>query len=185
MRRLLAACSALLLLVSCGGTFFAEIEIPEVKVTLVDQPFDGVTTPGVDLVKDITYDLGKDISVLNDPDVTYDLRLTSLELALTGTSGLADFSGIDEVTVQVLPPAGSSLLPVTVVSYVKPTSGPPPTIIRAGGRANIDLAPYIQAGSLTLRATAKGSLPGTAWNANVTGGFYLKLRYDYGKKLGL
>jgi hypothetical protein len=184
MRRTLIALPALALLAACDGLFFAELEIPTACVTLVSQDF-AATPPGTPLVRDIAYDLDQQLPTISEPNVDYELRLTEMEIALSGTSGVTDFGGIEQVSIQALPPAGSTLAPITVVTYQKPP--PPaeqhPTAVSAVGRSNIDLGPYLEGGQLRLQATASGTLPETPWTADVTGCFYLKVKLDYGKFL--
>jgi hypothetical protein len=184
MRRILFALPALALLPACGGLLFAELEVPTICVTLVRQDFEG-TPPGTPLVRDISYDLAQQIPAISEPSVDSDLRLTEMEIALTGTSGIADFGGIQQVRVVVLPPPGSTLPPREVVAYTKapPPADQNPPAVSASGRSNIDLGPYIDSGQLRLQTTASGTLPETPWNADVTGCFYLKVKLDYGSLL--
>lgn len=181
MRRLHLALPVLALLAGCGGLLFAELEVPTVTVKLVDQAFPA-TPPGGDLVAEVRYDLGAQLPSITQPNVKYVLRLTGLELDLTSSSNVADFGGVQEVRIEAIPPAGSALAPVELVSYLKPPPPAPqnPTSIVATGQANVDLAPYLVAGQLTLRVTAKGSLPASPWNASVLGSFFLKVTLDYG-----
>jgi hypothetical protein len=182
LRRLLSALPVFLLLAGCG-LLSAEVEIPQVQVTLLQQTFDP-TPPGTPLLKQLDYDLGANISSLTDPNLSYDLRLTSLEIALSSGQLNVDFASIESLVVEVLPPPGSGLEIRPVVTYQKPAGATGPiTSVLASGHANIDLGPYLRAGKLTLRTTAVGTLPDFAWSADITGGFYLKVQVDYGKYL--
>jgi hypothetical protein len=185
MRRLLTALPALALLAGCG-TFFAELEIPSTTVTLKGQTFPG-TPVGVALVKEVTFDLGKDLTIINEKGVTFELRLIQMKVDLTTTSAMGDFGNIRSVTLSVLPPTGQTLPEEAVIaSYVKP---PPPAIqnpnsIAVAAMANLDLAPYITSGQLRLRFSADsviGAIPD--WTADVGAEFYLKVHVDYLKTL--
>jgi hypothetical protein len=181
MRRLLLGLPVLALLAGCGGLLFAQLEVPTVTVKLLDQAFPA-TPAGSDLVTEVQYDLGAQLPSITQPNVRYELKLTGLKLDLTSSSGLADFGGVQEIRIDAVPPAGSTLAPVELVSYQKPPPPAPqsPTSIEATGATSVDLAPYLQGGQLTLRVTAKGSLPTSPWNASVVGSFFLRLTLDYG-----
>ncbi len=184
-RSLLAAVPALLL-AGCNQLLYAQLEVQKVTVNLPDQTFPG-TPPGTPLVKDLSYDLAADLPVITEKGVSYDLRLEELALSLGSTSNLADFRGIQSVTISVVPPAGSGLSEFAVVEYQRgPAPTGPITSVVATGQSNVDLAPFVQAGHLGLRVTAveatdvPGSgLPTVDWTADVTGTFYLKVKLDY------
>jgi hypothetical protein len=187
MRRLLLAFPAALLLAGCG-LLYAEIEIPRASITLIQESFPP-TPPLTALTRQLDYDLGANISQLNDKDVTFEIRLDEMEIAdsaVQPTAAVPDLSNIDSVEIEVIAPAGSGLVDRPVVTYTRPpgTVGPL-TSVTASGHANVDLGPYVRAGKLSLRATASGALPAFDWNADITGRFYLKLRFDYGKKIPL
>ncbi len=184
-RPLLAAVPALLL-AGCGPILYAQLEVQQVKVNLPDETFPG-TPAGTPLVKDLSYDLAADLPVITEKGVTYDLRLTEMALTLGSTSNLADFRGIQSVTITAVPPAGSGLSEVAVVDYQRgPAPATPLTSVVATGQSNVDLAPYVQAGHLGMRVTAVeatdvpgAGLPTVDWTASVTGTFYLKVKLDY------
>jgi hypothetical protein len=186
MRKLLIALPALALLSSCG-MFFAEVEIPNITMTLANTDFPAIPVTGV-MTKEIDFDLGKDISLITEKGVTFELRLTAMSLVLTATSSLADFGDVERVTVTVLTPAGQTLPEDAVLaSYVKP---PPPAnqhpkSIAVVASSNVDLSPYLLAGSLKLRFQATSSAAGVipAWSGDVGSEFYLKLHAEYLKAL--
>jgi hypothetical protein len=180
---LLLALPASLLLAGCG-LLFAEVEIPLASITLVREPV-VATPPGTDLSKDIDFDLGGSISLLTDKDVSYEVRLDLLEIALSQVQPTArpDLGTIDTVTITVVAPAGSGLATREVVRYVKVGAGPV-TSISATANGDVDLGPYLRSGKLTLRISGTGTLPNYAWNADITGTFYMKLKLNYGNKLG-
>jgi hypothetical protein len=178
MRRILSALSALLL--SGCGLLYAEVEIPKIEVTLPQESFPG-TAAGGSLSKDFTYDLGSDISVITDNDVTVVLKLQSLSIA-----SATDLYPVQSVSVVVVPPAGSLLPEVALVDYLRPTGAVSPVHdLQAASSSDADLGPYLTAGTLTLRASASGALPASGWLGDVTADFYLKVRYPYGKQIKL
>lgn len=185
MRRLLIASSALALLAGCGA-LYAEIEIPSATVTLKQQAFDP-TLPFAVLVKDITFNVGSQLPFINDKNVTFELRLTRMLVDMNASSPMTDFGGIKSVTLSVLPPPGQTLPERTVIaSYSKapPPADQNPTGIAVSGMTNLDLAPYITSGTMTLEIQAEpvtlgASIP--AWTADVGAEFYLKVRANYGK----
>lgn len=169
-----------LLLAGCG-MLYAEVEIPTVELVLPQETFPGAGS-GASFSDDITYDLGKDISLITENDVTVVLRLQSLAIATTAV----DLYAVDSIEVSVVPPAGSSLPPLTLVSYARPAGATRPIHrIEAAASGDQDLGPYLTAGALTLRASGRGAPPTADWQGEVTAAFYLKVRYPYGKQIKL
>jgi hypothetical protein len=186
MRRLLIALPALALLAGCG-LLYAELELPSTTITLKSQSFPG-TGVGVPLVKDVDFDVGTQLPITTEKDVTFELRLTEMMVKISTGSAMGDFGDIESVTLSVLPPPGQTLPEESIVAAY--TRAPPPadqnpTSIAVAGMSNLDLAPYLAAGMMTLRLKAV-SLTGSAipgWTADVGGEFYLKVHVDYGNLL--
>jgi hypothetical protein len=186
MRRLLTALPALALLAGCG-LLYAEVEIPRTDITLANQSFPA-TPAAVPLVKDVPFHIGSQLTILEEKNVSYQLRLTHLQVQLATTSPMGDFGDIESVTLSVLPPPGQTLPEATVIaSYTKDplAADQHPRSISVEAMSSLDLAPYIVSGDLTLRFQARsvtaGSLP--AWSADVTAEFYVLVHFDYGKLL--
>lgn len=194
--RKLAAAAAVLLLAGCGDPLlFAELEIPSVAIVLPSQSFPAATAgpdnqcpppdTGTDCIyQTFSYDIGSQVSILNDSGVKADVRLMSLSLALTA-GVLQNFGTVDEVTLFILPPAGSTLSPVVVAEYRRSASDPAPTSIRVAGYSNVDLAQYLSSGKLQTAAEMKFNAVTPDFTADVTGDFYLKVQLDYGKLAGI
>jgi hypothetical protein len=186
MRRPLIALPALALLAGCG-LLSADLEIPSATITLVQQSFPGVPA-GAPLVKDIPFDIGTQLPVTTGTDVTYELRLTQVLVALANGSAMGDFGDIQSVTLSVLPPSGQTVPAEAVIAtYAKapPPADQLPKTISVAGNSSIDLAPYVASGTLSLRLTAS-SISGLAipdWTADVGGVFSLKVHAAYGKQL--
>jgi hypothetical protein len=186
MRRLLTALSTLALLSGCG-LLYAEMEIPSTTIMLERQTFAGAPA-GAPLVKDISFDVGENLPILTEPDVSFELRLTRMMVVIAAGSPMGDFGDIRSVTLSALPPAGQTLPEEAVIaSYAKapPPADQNPTSIAVAGMTSLDLSPYVAAGSMTLRLRAE-SITGAAipdWTADVGGEFYLKVHVDYGNML--
>jgi hypothetical protein len=180
MRRLLFALPALALLSSCG-LFTAEVEVPSVTMTLVGFAFP--SSPSGSLVQDFNFDLGGKIGAINDPNYGFELRLLGMSVDLQANPSMGDFGDIQSVSLSVLPPAGQTLPEATVLaSYTRAPSNPHPTRITVSGMSNLDLRPYLSAGSLRLRFQAVSASGGIipAWTGDVGAEFYLKVHADYG-----
>jgi hypothetical protein len=186
-----AVAAAALLLAGCGGPLlFAELEIPEVGLTLPAESFPAApacvpTLPDcVSAQVDFVYDLGSEVDVLTDENVEYELRLTELGLALTAdsrrTGSVSDLGGVRSMTIEVIPPGGGE--GVVVASYAR-APGATPTEVRVTGNANVDLAPYVTAGQVQLRATLRTDSPTPPFTADVSAVFYLRVKLDYGAML--
>ena len=110
------AAVAALALAGCGKPLlYAEVEIPDVRVSLSELSFASTSNPDpVDLCppgvvltspqtciqKGVEIDLGKDFTDLTKDAVDYELRLTQLGITLTSTT-LQDFGQVAEVHVAV------------------------------------------------------------------------------------
>ncbi len=190
MRKL--AVAAALLLAACGDPLLrAELEIPSVKVTLPSQSFPaltgGVPCPPPDAAllcvdQALDFDLGSDVSVLNEKGVTSEVRVTGVSMKLA--SALSDFGKVHWVRLNIAAPA---LPDVLVASYLRPAvpQSPPPTTIAVDGYSNVDLWPYLQAGVLDVRASIAYESGTPDFTADVTSDFYLKVKLDYAKAAGL
>jgi hypothetical protein len=182
MRRRHFALPLLSFLAGCG-LLFAEVEIPTTTLTLKEQTFPGTVT-GAPLVEIVTFPIGRDVSLITEPGVTFELRLLELSVLLATASPMGDFGDIESVTVSVLPPAGQTLPEEAIVAtYVKapPPAPQDPTSISVAAMSNLELSPYILDGDLTLKFVAV-SLSGGAipdWKADVGASFYLKVHLDY------
>ncbi len=186
MRRLLPALPALALLAGCG-LLYAEVELPSTTITLKRQNFTG-TVAGAPLVKEIAFDIGTQLPVTTGKDITFELRLTQMLVNIATGSLMGDFGDIQSVTLSVLPPAGQTLPEEAIIaSYTKapPPADQYPTTISVAGMSNLDLAPYIASGVMTLKlkAVSESGLAIPDWTADVGGEFYLKVHADYGNLL--
>jgi hypothetical protein len=184
---------AILLASGCGGPlFFAELEVPTVRVTLPSQSFPAANDPSA-LCRDaqgnvipqcaqtvLAYDLGAQVPVITEKGVSYEVRLTSLGIALAANDPImSDFGTVTAVTISVV---GTGGLPnVVVASYQQDPLNPAPKSITVAGYSNVDLAPYILSGTLDLKTELHGIPP--SFTADVAGTFYLKVKLDYGAYL--
>ncbi len=194
--RKLAAVAAAVLATACGDPLlFAELEIPSVRIVLPSQAFPATTAgPGNQcpppdtsascIYQTFTYDIGSQVSVLNEKNVKAEVRLTELSIDLTA-GALANFGTVDEVSMWILPPAGSTLPQVIVAEYRRSAADPSPTAIKVSGYSNVDLGAYVAAGVLSVAAEMKFNAVTPDFTADVTGDFYLKVRLDYGSYLGI
>lgn len=180
-------------LAACDGPIlFAELEVPELRVTLPSQQFPASDTtlpenwcstvqtdpPCIQLTLD--YDLGGQVPVLNEPNVSYDLRLTDVAISLSATEVGRDLSGVRLVTIRVLPDPLDPASAIVVASYVRPAGAPAPTAVSVSGNANLDLGPYLDQGRLPVRAEVVLDQPTPAFLADVAAGFSLEVKLDYG-----
>jgi hypothetical protein len=200
MHRAPAALLAALLLAAlpaCDGPLlFAELSVPSLRATLPSQSFPASdTTDPADwcaampsdppcIQMTIDYDLGGMVPILNEPGVTYDLRLTDVAIALSATEAGKDLGGIQRVTLGVLTDPADPASAVIVAAYVRPAAGgAPPTAIAVTGNSNLDLGPYLRGGVMRVHVelVLDGGTP--AFLADVTSGFSLEVQLDYGSLL--
>jgi hypothetical protein len=160
--------------------------VPEVRIVEPGQLFDPLNPTSADtcppalasgcVFRNMSYDLGAQVPVLDEPGVTFDVRLLDLALHLAG----ADLSAIRGARVLLPDGRGGFTL---IASYAKPGSGPPPADVDVSGRTNLDLGPYIAGGKLPLRVEMDYDAAGTlsAFTADVEAGFSVIVTLDYRK----
>lgn len=185
--------AAVMLLTGCGGPLlFADLEIPEVGITLPQRTFPAssadpsrvCSADATDcIVTDLDFDVGEQVDVINDADAEYELRLTSVAIDLGATGAGTDLRGVRSVSIEALPLGASE--PVVVASYVRTTSNPTPRTIAVSGDSNVDLAPFVQAGRLRVRAKMSLDAPTPEFTADVLAVFSLEVKLDYGAAVGL
>lgn len=183
MRAPIRSAASLLLalgLAACGGpVLFADLELPSVEVTLPQYQFPG-TPLGVPLTKDVAFDLGANVPVVNQQNVMLDLKLNRMTLVLDTSGPLSSFDQVERVTITALHPATTTLPDLVLIDYANPHTATGVTTITATSQSGADLTPYLVAGAITLRAVYSGSgLPTSAWTADVTADFWMKVRFDY------
>ncbi len=174
---------------------FGELRIPELRVSLPSQSFPASDTSAPEnwcdaaaqqdppcIALTLDYDLGGQVPILTEENVTYDLRLTDVAIALSATEVGKDLGGVQLVTIRVL---DDPLLPagVVIASYARPGPGAAPTSIGVTGNANLDLAPYLAAGRLPVRIEVVLDALTPAFLADVAAGFSLEVKLDYGALL--
>jgi hypothetical protein len=194
------AVAALALLTACGGPIlYADLQIPDVHLTLPSQAFPGTDTtdptkwcdplapPAPPAPSCITttldYDLGANVPILNRDNVTYDLRLTDVSLTLSATEVGRDLAGAKLVTIRILADPADPTSGVVVASYARPPGTTAPTTISVSGNANVDLGPYLRAGRLPVRVELVFDSAMPAFAADVRAGFSVDVKLDYGKLL--
>jgi hypothetical protein len=195
-----AALAALALtgLTSCSGPLlFAEVEIPDLRITLPQQSFPAFDAgnpaswcnpsgppPPIPCVALTTgYDLGAQVPALTQKGVTYELRITDVAFTLSATQSPGaptDLGGIQSATVRVgadpsVPGSG-----VVIATYVRAAAGTP-TTIAVTGNANLDLAPYISGGILPVHVEVVIDGPTSSFDADILAAFYVRVTLDWGK----
>jgi hypothetical protein len=188
MRSTVLAAAALLLTACDGPLLFAELEIPEIRITLPSQEFPpaalgppcSLSQPGC-VSQELSFDLGAEVPVVTEPNVTYHLRLTSLAIVLQSSS-TADLDAFEAVRIVLTDPATGD--EVVLASYER--SAADQTEIRVAGNAGVDLARYIVDGALDVRAelTYDPTQPAPGgFTADVETGFAFDAKIDWGAYL--
>jgi hypothetical protein len=184
--------AAALLLAACDGPLlFAELRVPEIRLTLPSQAFPATdagpqywcspeqTTAGC-IATEFAYDLGAELPLDEEENVTYHLRLTSMSIALSADQAGTDLAGIDAVTIRVMDPAGGGE-GVVVASYTRTEAHP--TAISVAGNSSVDLGPYLAAGALAIRVELTYSQATPAFTADVMTSYAFDVTLDYGAML--
>jgi hypothetical protein len=181
LRPLARLALATLLLPAGCGLLRAELELKTVCATLPDYAMPATPVSGT-FATDLTYDLGADLDVLDDPDFSSSLRLQRLELAVAPGSGAIDLAGVETLSATVLPPGGSALPAVVAARYTR-GDAPSATWLAATSLSDADLVPYLTDGKAALHLEATGDMPAEPWTATVTACFLMEVAVDYGNKL--
>ena len=161
--------------VGCGEVFFAELELPEICVTYADQPM--IPAPILHhgtVQRSETYELGDQL-----PDLVggaADLEAKVLGVTLGVKEG--DFGFLDEGTIQLDPPEGSSLPPLQLASYVKDPSQPAPRTLELAPPAN-DVVPYLREGAFRFTITLTGTVPTQSWKMDTRVCAYARSKVRY------
>ncbi len=189
----LLAVAAASALPGCNGPLlYAELSVPELRATLPSQSFPASYTgdpadwcsatqsnpPCIQMTLD--YDVGGMVPILDDPNVTYELRLTEVGITLSATEVGKDLSGVSRVTISVLADPNDPASAVVVAGYVAPSGGSSPSSIAVTGNSNLDLAPFLRGGVLRVHAELVIVKPTPAFVADVTSGFSLDAKLDWG-----
>jgi hypothetical protein len=184
--RILRSAPILLALAACDGPLlFAELEMPSVVVTLPQYTFPGDPL-GLFNVKDVSFDVGASVPVVEEPNVELEFRLTRMTLEL-GTDGpISDFDGFQSVTITALHPTDPAL-DLVLLHYEKPAGAADITRISASSETDADLLPFLTDGTITVRARYESDgvnpFPASDWTADLTAEFRFQITMDYGAYL--
>jgi hypothetical protein len=190
---LLAATAALPLVTGCSDpALFAQLDVPEVRITLPSQSFPATdaaaqywcsptqTQPSC-IATDLSYDLTTQLPIVNKPNVSYELRLTSVSIALSANASGTDLAGVKAVSIRIMDPQSTG--GVVVASYTRSTADPHPTSIAVAGDSSVDLAAYVRSGQLPIRVEMTYDAPTPAFTADVTSTYELQVKVDWGAYL--
>jgi hypothetical protein len=190
--RISLAALALASVLGCGGPLFSgDLTVPVVRITLPAQSFPGSTgtpattcagTTGSCVAVDLDYDLGAQLPLVNEPNVTYDVGLTSITLTLVTAAPGTDLGGVRSVAVKVRDASTGAAGP-TIASYERTAAAAHPTSITIAGDASIDLSGYVRSGHLLLRGEVSYDAPTPPFTAQVEATFDLHVNMDFGAYL--
>ena len=163
-----ALTTALAGLPACNQLFFAEVDLPQVCITLADQPFQGEDG---NYHADVTFgpqsiDLSSYLSVIPADEAEIHLRVLSGSLA--AKSGVSDLGFIDALGLTLDPPQGSTLSELKVIEYTKDPGAPAPGVIQLIGSQHPDVYPYLASSSVSTTIHIAGTLPTQDWTADLT-----------------
>jgi hypothetical protein len=168
----------------CGGPLlFAELEEELICKTIPDVIFDP-SVPGVDLRRDFPIPLKDYLPLFSLEGASTNIEL--VELVFNAKSGITDFNSVEQATVTVVGPEGTTIPPAVPGQYVKDLVNLPGRTLVLPGQPGIDLVPFMDTEStLNLQNVMTGSLPPNPWTADVRGCLRMKARLDYGTRIGL
>jgi hypothetical protein len=185
--RLSFLATLLVVLAGCGGpVLFAELEMPSVEVTLPQYTFPGDPL-GLLNFKDVSFDVGANVPVVNEPNVELELRLTRMTMVLATGGPLSSFDGFQKVTITALHPSDPTRN-LVLLRYDKPAGASGITRISASSDTDADLKPFLEGGVINVRAEYESdginpTLPTSDWTADLTAEFRFVVTLDYGAYL--
>jgi hypothetical protein len=177
--RTLLTTALALALAGCGGpVLFAEVEMPSVEVTLPEYQFPSVVGSAS---QDITFDVGANVPLVNEPNVDYDLTLNEMTITLRN-GPFTDFDSFDTVKITAI---RAGLPDLVLVEYTNPHTTSGLKSVTATSSTSQDLKPYLDAGKITVRAqfTSSPTTLAGIWYADVSADLRLRVRLDYGAYL--
>lgn len=190
MTRPNVALSAALLaaLTGCGPLLTAELDVPEVRITLPSQSFPASSADPSDwcltescAAVPLQYDLATEVPIVDEPGVGYDLRLKRVGIVLTTSSAGTNLAGIQSAGIRIVEAGGGP--GVLVASYTRDDAAPPPTTLSVTGDQSIDLEGYVTGGNLNARVELVYDDPTPAFSADVSAAFELGVDVDWGEYL--
>ena len=166
--------AAMVWLSGCGDMLYAEVEVEELCQEAANQEFEA--SPA-----------GVNITIDRDFEYPFDLGLDAVEgfsgeaqlkhMILRPADGLAQLDFIDAAQVELSGPENSGLPPLKVVDFVKGSPSADGSVTLSGDEQNV--MPYLESGMVKLKTLITGTLPTTAWKANVQTCMFVKARYPY------
>jgi hypothetical protein len=188
-----AALAAAALLAGCGRPFLsAKVEVAEVRITEPGQQFPPpFAVPGnpcppapascvAAVTNDVSFDLGEDLSFVEEDGVELDVRLTEMGFHFLGGSS----TGLQLLRVHLLEPGGGTTL---IASYQRPAGSPAPTDVVVATNSDVNLASYLSAGVVGFRVElvydGSQGVPsgGGPLGVDVTAVFRVEATIDYTK----
>ena len=178
-----------------GPLLFAELQVPSISATLprvefpasdTSDPADWCSAVQTDppcIQMSIDYDLGGMVPILDDPSVTYDLRLTHVAITLSAPGPGQDLAGVKTASITVLTDPANPASAVVIASYLRPAGTVAPTSLAVSGNSNLDLGPYLRGGVLTVHAELVIDQPTPLFYADVTSDLSLEAKLDWGSLL--
>lgn len=168
MRKLLLVVG--LAIAGCDDLLRIDAEVEEICIRHV-----GDTVPGTGAFSDApvsgSFSASFPLEVGDVADLLEDelaATLHVLDFRMTAQNGA--LSGLERISVRLEAPRGSGLPPLKLVDFPARAGDPPVTV--EGDVLSVDLAEeqhdlleYVDAGQLTLRLEAKGTLPADDWRA--------------------
>jgi hypothetical protein len=189
--------------IGCGDPFQVGVKAERLCVRQLDQSLPAATgaglvaaAPGAPPAIDglVTDDFQVDAADLSDflsQGGSAELGLQSFRMS----ADPADLAGLDRLFVQIAPPPGSNLEPLTLIDYDPATGNSGAGLVQLDRESGVitadltavqeDLMRYVDEGEFTMHLDAEGVLPAEAWNATVEVCAGVDVDYDYAKDLGL
>ena len=162
-------------LAASGCALSVEAEIPEVTITQRGLAFQGVPDFGigdVSMEKSYSQDHGK----IEMPE-GLDSEIKTIGVTLRATSGVSDLSFLKLLRVTMS--SANVAEPVELGSYEYDPSAPKSNEIHLTSLNPIDLFEAWNADKATFTLQLAGSLPTTAWTADVIVRFSARAKYEY------
>ena len=176
--KVILLCTALLATLA-SGCITAEVSDPAICVNQANISFPGAPIVGLqgETQQSFEMDISSQLSQLDVGGATTDGSSVNLSsVTLTADTGVTNFNFITTLKGTVLSEANVSLAPELVIDYSNSTGTGAASPLNIPADSTINLFPILSAGKAKVTLDVSGTVPNTAWTADVTVCFTIDLK---------
>ncbi|MBI3557011.1 MAG: hypothetical protein HY074_12165 [Deltaproteobacteria bacterium] len=176
--KLILLCATLLATLA-SGCISGEVIDQAICVTQADLSFPGAPIIGLQGTTQQSFemDLSSQLKQLDVGGASTDgSSINIVSVTLTAKTGVTDFAFINTLTGTVTSEVNASLAPELVIDYNKGSATSVPSPLELPADATINLFPMLNAGKVNVALDVSGTIPSTAWSADLVVCFAIDLK---------